>query len=623
MASNGRLFSHEIYVNIEKNTAIGYYIIMFNYVLKKGNPFPMGPSATAIGMNLVVAVIHDRPLFLCLYNKKTGKREAKIEISKEYRTGNIYAFVISDINFSKLSYDFFDGEDYFCDPYAKKICGCEKWGKYAPKALFPENDNYDWEKDKNPRLKLEDVYLYTCNVRGFTKHASSNVEHRGCFEGIIEKIPYLKDLGINQIELMPAYNFNEVITANAETLPLNNMAKLKNTINYWGFADDALYFVPKSAYSGIGDGNRSMKDMVKACHSAGIEIIMQFYFPQHISVQLLIDCLRFWVMEYHIDGLCIMGSKIPRDYILSDPLLADTKFYMWDLTQDCDNGYRRAAMLRDSFMYDMRKFLKSDEDMLRSFTNHQLENPSEYGVVNFVTNYYGFSLMDLVSYDRKHNEANGEDNRDGTDYNFSWNCGYEGKCRKKNINNLRKKQIFNILTFLYLSAGIPMIMAGDEFGNSQNGNNNAYCQDNNVTWLDWKDVEKNKDIYEFIKELIKFRKESLFLHSDRPKTLMDKYNTGYPDVSYHGNQAWYPHFESYSRSLGCMYNQQDEFVYIAYNMYWIEEKLAIPKLPKGKKWTLIMDSRKGFLKECEDITNQEFILVPDRTVYILKAVDEA
>lgn len=596
---------------------------MYNFNIKKGNPYPMGPSVVLNGINIAVAVMPGRSLFLCLYSKTGLKKEKRIEIPKTYRTGNVYAFVVEGIDFDKISYAFYDGTEYFCDPYARRITGCEKWGKYSPKALFPLEDDFDWEDEEKPNLKLEEVFLYTLHVRGFTKHKSSNVVNRGCFEGIIEKIPYLKELGINQIELMPAYNFDEIIKYPEAPIKLleNKEPSEKTGINYWGYSDNSMYFVPKASYSGCGDSNRSMKELVKACHKAGIEVVMQFYFTDKAADQLIVDCLRYWLLEYRVDGFCVLGGQLPSKLILSDPLLAATKLYMWDIG-DSYNGYRRTALMRDGYMYDMRRYLKSDEDMLRSFTNYQLDNPQQHGVINFITNYYGFSLMDLVSYDRKHNEANGEDNRDGTDYNFSWNCGYEGACRKKHINSLRKKQIFNVLSFLYLSAGIPMIMAGDEFGNSQNGNNNAYCQDNAVTWLDWKNLDKNKDIYDFVKNMIDFRKNSLFLQDDKPKTFMDRDNKGYPDISYHGDQAWYPHFESYSRTIGCLYVQEEEYIYVAYNMYWMDEKLAIPKLPKNKKWQLIMDSRKGFLAENCDIKEQEFIFVPDRTVYILKAVDK-
>jgi len=609
---------------------------MCDFEMIKGRPYPMGASLIDKGVNLAVAVKPGRALTLCLYSIEDGHRTKRVDIPEEFRIGDVYAFVIRGLDLKKYTYSFHDGGKMFCDPYSVGLYGCEKWGVRREKSMFPESDDFDWEKDRFPHLPLEDTIMYTLHVRGFTRHSSSGVKNRGYFEGIIEKIPYIKELGVNQIELMPAYDFNEIISvpdiyvrsehipaesveakALQETLRREKRAQKKNSINYWGYSDDAYYFAPKAAYSATGVPMRSMKELVKALHREGIELIMQFYFPEGTLPQLIVNCVRFWVMEYHIDGACLMGPKIPAQSILSDPVLADTKLYMRDLSALGKDRRRNTALVQDGFMYDMRRYLKSDEDMLRSFVSHQLDNPVSHGVVNFITNYYGFTLMDLVSYDRKHNEENGEDNRDGTDYNFSWNCGVEGRSRRKYTRLLRRRQIYNALSFLFLSAGIPKLMAGDEFGNSQNGNNNAYNQDNATTWLDWKDAQRNEDILAFVKQMILMRKKSPLLRQAHPKSLSDRNAVGYPEVSYHGEQAWYPHYENYSRCIGCMYTGRDEFMFTAYNMYWIEENFALPKLPKDKKWYVVMKSSEGFVYETEPLEDQEKILVPGRTVVIL------
>ena len=198
----------------------------------------------------------------------------------------------------------------------------------------------------------------------------------------------------------------------------------------------------------------------------------------------------------------------------------------------------------------------------------------------------------------------------------------EGVCRKKYISHLRHRQIFNALSFVFLAAGIPKIMAGDEFGNSQNGNNNAYCQDNPVTWLNWEQLDKKKEIYDFVKCMIAFRKANVVFRQKGPKSMNDTNHVGYPEVSYHGEQAWMPHFESYSRSIGLLYTGKGEFYYIAYNLYWIEERFALPKLPKGLKWQVIMDTSKGFVNEEEPLEDQESIRVISRCVMLLRAVDD-
>ncbi len=609
---------------------------MCDFEIIKGRPYPLGAGLIDGGVNLAVAVKPGRALVLCLYSKEDGHRCERVDIPDEYRIGDIYAFIIKGLDFRKYTYSFHDGGKMFCDPYSVGLFGCEKWGVRREKSMFPEIDAFDWEGDKAPRIPLEDVIMYTLHVRGFTRHISSGVKNRGFFEGIIEKIPYLKELGINQVELMPAYDFDEIIKhpdnyvrANhlpayskeagelEEALKKEKRAIKKSSINYWGYTDEAYYFAPKAAYCATGAPMKSMKELVKAFHKEGIELIMQFYFPEGTIPQLIVHCVRYWVLEYHIDGACVMGPSLPAKQLLSDPMLADTKLYLRDLSDLGRDHRRNTALVQDGFMYDMRRYLKSDEDMLRSFVTHQLDNPEAHGVINFITNYYGFTLMDLVSYDRKHNEDNGEDNRDGTDYNFSWNCGVEGKSRRKYTKLLRRRQIFNALSFLFLSAGIPKLMAGDEFGNSQNGNNNAYNQDNATTWLDWKDADRNGDLLSFVKQMIALRKKSTLLRQNRPKSLSDRNAVGYPEVSYHGEQAWYPHYENYSRCIGCMYSGRDEFLFTACNMYWIEESFALPKLPKDKKWYVLMKSSDGFIYEKEPLEDQEKILVAGRTVVLL------
>ncbi len=604
--------------------------------LTKGNPYPLGLWALGQNeFNLAVAVRPGKRLKLNLYERTSGHREAEIDVPDECRVGDVFGMHLCGIDFTRYSYSFSDGARVFADPYAKCIVGCDKWGSRSPRALFTAADDYDWEGDVLPAISFADTLMYTLHVRGFTKHASSGVQAKGCFEGIVEKIDYLKELGINQVQILPAYDFDEIIRRKSDyqvecsRLPVEDALKMKEElakkeqknpkVNYWGFADSAFYFAPKAAYSATGDSVRSMKDLVKALHKAGIELIMQFYFPQGTPGQLIMDCLRFWALEYHIDGACVMGADIPSSFILNDPMLAAFKLYMWGADGVPSGARRHVASIREDFMVCARRFLKSDDDMLRSFSAVMTENPHEKGVVNFVTNYYGFTLMDLVSYDRKHNEDNGEDNHDGGDNNFSWNCGVEGPTRKKVITKLRNRQIRNALSYLYFSAGIPMLMAGDEFGNSQKGNNNAYCQDNDVTYLNWKDLQRNSDIFEFVKNLISFRKRTLAFRNDRARSMTDLTGTGYPDFSYHGEMAWYPRFESYSRSLGCMFVTGDEFVYTAFNSYWIEERLALPKLPKDKKWYLVMSSEKGFLDKPEVLEEQDMLLISDRCSMLLMA----
>jgi len=256
-------------------------------------------------------------------------------------------------------------------------------------------------------------------------------------------------------------------------------------------------------------------------------------------------------------------------------------------------------------MIHARKFLKSDEDQVGPMTYHMKHNPLNFGVVQYVANQNSFTLMDTVSYDRKHNEANGEHNQDGTDYNYSWNCGYEGKTRKKKINRMREKQIKNILLFLMLSQGTPMIMAGDEMGHTQQGNNNPYCQDNDVSWINWNDLNKNSEIYEFFKELVAFRKKHMILHMEQELRMMDYRSIGCPDLSYHSDRAWYTDCNHICRHFAAMFGGEYAYpqkesktieqlpqrnIYVAYNMHWEIQQLGIPSAKKGYQWVKIMDT---------------------------------
>ncbi|MDD3414162.1 MAG: hypothetical protein PHY47_09195 [Lachnospiraceae bacterium] len=618
---------------------------MSDVTMEKGYPTPMGVSIVGKDVNIAVAVTGEE-CSMILYDKATGRKWKRLELPGEYRVGNVYCVLLKNFDYSYVEYNFCSEKNKFTDPYVKKVSGCEKWGIRNPKGVFT-TDSFDFEDDKPLQIPYEDVILYTLHVRGFTKHSSSKVKHKGTFEGMIEKIPYLKDLGINQVELMPAYEFNELIEKKEEKYTLVNIPKdaieskifqeemkIKkpdNKINFWGYTD-AYYFAPKSSYSAVDSPEISFKHMVKEFHKAGIEIIMQFYFPVEKNLNLMIDCIRYWITEYHIDGVHLKGSTVPIEMIAMDPFLSKSKisYERMPTEQIYQQNYvpkqRNLAVCDDSYMYDIRKYLKSDEDMLRTFINHQLCNPQKHVMVNYLTNYYGFTLMDLVSYDRKHNDDNGEDNLDGNEYNYSWNCGVEGISRRKAIRAIREKQIKNAFTFLFLSQGVPMIFSGDEFGRTQKGNNNAYCQDNEITWINWTLFDKNREQWEFVKEMISFRKSHSFFHKREKFQMMDYKSCGFPDLSYHGEMVWYPKFENYNRHIGLLYcgdyaelekGEKDDSFYVAYNMHWQSHRFALPKLPKGKKWYSFVTTKEGFYVESLELKNQADILVSDRTVVIL------
>ena len=415
------------------------------------------------------------------------------------------------------------------------------------------------------------------------------MEKKGTFSGVVEKLPYLKDLGINQIQCMPVYEFEEY-------------GRFRN---YWGYGQ-AYYFAPKSAYAASGDGERELKDMVKACHKEGIEVVLEMPFTGDTSKQLMEECLRYYCLEYHIDGFLLNPYVAPMDAIHADPILKHTKILVHDT----------------GFQTVMRRFLKGDEGMVRDvmyWLRHQSETKE---ILNMITGQTGFTLRDLVSYDGKHNEANGEQNQDGPDYNYSWNCGAEGPSRKKAVTELRKNQTRNAFFLLLLAQGTPCILAGDEFGNTQKGNNNVYCQDNPVGWLDWSGLEKHPELHDFVKELIAFRKKHPVFWPEKEMTGMTYSKKGVPDVSYHGENAWRVPLEVSSRQLGVYYSgtdrtgEGDEDCFVAYNMHWLEHTFALPALPRGKKWYRIASTREGILDKAEPLDDQKFAEVKERTIMI-------
>ena len=603
---------------------------MNDIVIAKGKPFPMGATLVGNDVNIAVAARDLNKLSIVLYKGKS--KGVSYDISDEYRVGDVYGFVLKNFNYKEYCYNFSDGKTIFCDPYAKKLAGCDKWGVRVEKGCFyfPETEVDDY-LDVKPEISYNELILYQLHVRGFTKHSSSNVSAKGCFEGVVEKIPYLKELGVNGIEFMPVYEFDEIIKENNNAYYKDLDKKEEKRINYWGFSD-GFYFAPKSAYSQIGDAPKSFMQMVRALHREGIEVILQFYFPEKISILNIILCLQYWVINYNVDGFHIMGNSIPIELISQNPLLSHTKllYNNMDIARIYPDHHTptfiNMAHYNDGFMYDCRKFLKGDADMLRSVTKHFVNIPADAGTINYITNYDGFTLCDLLSYERKHNEDNGEDNRDGNDYNFSWNCGAEGPCRKKSVASLRDKLYKNAMLFLLLSAGTPLLRAGDEFLNSQKGNNNAYCQDNNISYLNWNDKEKNKEFHDFVKKLIAFRKEHKILHPSKAYKFMDNESKGFPDISFHGEMAYYPQYENYNRHIGMLYNgsyakEKEASLMILYNMYWMDKVFALPNTLANEEWEMVLRTDFGFL-EVEGLENQDSIKVPARSAFVLRSVEK-
>lgn len=590
---------------------------MKKYETSPGSFEKLGPATKEKTVSVSAVADPNKPLSLELYSASGKRKVCSVRYPKDCRMGSVFSININGIDEDDLLYRLKSGRDEYVDPYVKTLKGNLKFGKRDGMGGF--DTPHPSFKYRRQFIEWEETVVYLLNVRAFTKDGSSGVKHPGTFDGLREKIPYLKKLGVTSLLLQPAYDFNEVTEQDKGM-----------RLNLWGYVS-GNYYVPKPAYS-VNDPVSDFTDLAEELHRNKMELILQFYFMPDDDPCFITDVLRYWVRTYNIDGVEVMGANLPVKSIAKDPFLTDTKILFTEF--DADQVYGRSAplscnagVINDPFMYDMRRFLKGDEDMLETVSKHVLINPDRTAVINHITSYYGFTLKDLVSYERKHNEKNGEDGKDGSDYNYSWNCGDEGPSRKKAVNSLRLKQMKNALMLLLLSQGVPMLRSGDEFGNTQKGNNNAWCQDNKISYLDWNDLEKNKELYEFTRSLIALRKEHPVFRSRYAKKMYDYISCGSPDASFHGEQAWNPSFANYNRHFAVMYTGAyekisdkscDDDFYVAYNMHWTGHRFHPPKPKKGKKWEMCLTSGNGREAGVYNVENNE-LAVYARSIVVLRA----
>lgn len=572
-------------------------------IMEAGSALPPGVTVYGDRINFSVeAELNEgERLWLLIYDV-TGSCAARLEFKEWQRLGNVYYMAVrrndcgmaiktagdcifGDISSYKLVAVTKDGdkERVIPDKRAKRIIGRESWADNGcgeirngfishmlPYCIGEETEAAEAAAaaaDIRPDIPLSELIIYRMHVRGFTMHESSEVSARGTFKGIMEKIPYLKELGVNYVELMPAYEFDE-------------LGDIPGKINYWGYTN-GYYMAPKASYASGKNETGEFKKLVRELHKEGIMLGMEFYFVPGTDRQFALETLRYWAAGYNVDGFHVNENVLPVEIILADPLLKECKIF--------GNEWSK------SFMYDIGSFVKGDGGKTESFAAH-LIGRMQKKEVNFLATHDSFTVNDMVSYDKKHNEANGEENRDGDEYgSYTWNCGAEGATTDRNIQKLRLKQIKNAWTMLMLSQGVPAFMAGDEFGRTTRGNNNPYCQDNEISWINWHLKAENSELIEFVKMLIKFRKKHKILHMPvlpgnglREKDF--KY-FGYPDVSFHGKEAWRPDYSWESRMLGVMYNEKyseemQKYIYFAVNMHWEKQKTALPKLPDELFWKL-------------------------------------
>lgn len=647
---------------------------------------------------------------LLLFKPQAPKPYARIPFPDSYRIGDTYSMLVYDIKPDEFEYAFsFDGpyepakgllfneENVLLDPYSRAVTGQRKWGEkpeggkdfeYRARVV---KSSFDWGNIKQLEQPFEDLVIYETHVRGYTKDKSSGVSAPGTFAGLKDKIPYLKDLGINAVELMPIFEFDEMESA--------RVVDGVQLYNYWGY-NTVSFFAPNTSYAFNEEHNHEgdeLKSLIKALKENGIEVILDVVFNHtaegnemgpcfsfkgidnnvyymltpdahyynfsgcgnvmncnHPVVRsFIIDCLRHWAIEYRVDGFRFdLASILGRDQngapmanppilesLAFDPVLGKMKLIAeaWDAGGLYQVGsfpsWNRWAEWNGRYRDDMRSFLKGDDGMAgnaitRITGSRDLYSPESRGhkaSVNFMTCHDGFTLYDLYSYNEKHNEKNGWNNTDGDNNGHSWNCGAEGETDDPNVNGLRRRLIKNAFAALLCSRGPAMFFAGDEFCNTQFGNNNAYCQDNIISWLDWSRLEEFKEIHDFVRHMIQFRKEHPILRKmTKPSSCQ------FPEISVHNGTPFNASTDYKTKLIGIMYagrneeDKEDDIVFYCMNAYWEPLVMQLPVLPNGKHWHVDTNTNAEYC-DGEDFTAKtEFlgvntIRVPARTTIILVA----
>lgn len=594
-----------------------------NLKIQNGNYEPLGASFDGKNSNFAVLCEGDVPVWLLLYRKKSTKPFARLPFSESSRVGNILSMKIPDFDIREYTYNFLtgnEGMEKICpDPYARLICGREKFGirgkKPEPEDKVPGETsvrcsfvNLKKAPVNTSPVCYDEMIAYGVHVRGFSKKINRKditQAERGTFTALKKSIPYFKELGVNYISLMPCYEFDEL---SEEQDGMNGNAvcpdlQKKRRVNYWGYVP-GNYFAPKAAYAATEDVCGEFYDMVEAFHLEKIEVGMELFFPENITPKFMEEVASFWVKYYGIDGFRIYCNEIGKKHLATVPYLGRTKliFGSWAAASSGDNAqnkeqWKQIGIASNAFQNRLRSFLKGDFRTTESAFYAITANGAKTSMVNYMACHDGFTLYDSLSYDYKHNEANGEENKDGSFENLSWNCGAEGTTRKRNVQNLRMKMLQNAFVLLLLSQGTPYIYGGDEFGNSQGGNNNAWCQDNEIGWLDWRTPKCYEGLLSFVKKLIAFRKKHEVFHQKQPLRMLDTLSCGYPDVSCHGSEPWRMDFENDRHGLGLLYcgdyvKEPGEAVYVVYNMYWEEQEFYLPRPEKNREWHLVFDTQR-------------------------------
>lgn len=686
-----------------------YLIEIINgYSIRPGLFQQNGAYVVSSGVSFTMTSIGAERVELALFRRGQDDPFVILPFPPTCQIGNVYSMIVFDLDYINLEYAYriygpyepergliFDGSRFCIDPYGLAVSGQSDWGVKRRPSSYRSRivwSNFDWLNSYQPQIRTEDLIIYELHVRGFTRHASSETKRPGTFAGLIEKIPYLLDLGVNCVELMPVFEFDEMLD--------ERYYEGNRLIDYWGY-NPVSFFAPKTSYSSIKERHQEgteLKRLIRELHRNGIEVILDVVFnhtaegnengpflslkgfdnnvyymltpdgayqnfsgcgntlnANHPIVQNLIrDSLRYWVTEYRVDGFrfdlaSILGraedgSPLNNPPLLKniayDPILSHVKLIAeaWDAGGLYQVGtfpsWKRWSEWNGKYRDDLRRFLKGDSGFaktaaIRIAGSHDMYHPDARGnnaSINFITCHDGFTLHDLYAYNKKHNLENGWDNTDGENHNHSWNCGTEGPSDDPEIQALRRRMVKNAMTVLLASHGTPMLRAGDEFGNTQSGNNNAYCQDNEISWLDWNDLEKNADLFNFCRWMIRYRKAHPALRSGQIPA-----ENGLPLISYHSLEPWFLSDDPENRFIGILFaarnaaDTDDEMIYLAINAYWKENVALLPELPIGYGYRIVVNTGNGPDQDYGDAVSQDCLkglklTASPRSVILLEAV---
>ena len=673
------------------------------FQVRPGFFLDFGATVIPGGVNFTIQSHKATSCGLLLFHREAEEPFAVLPFPDNYRIGFCYSMIVFGLDIEEFEYAYrldgpydekmglrFDRTKVLLDPYARAVTGQSHWGhKNNPQHGYRArvvHSNFDWGQQRHTSIPMEDLIIYELHVRGYTKDASSGVKHPGTFDGLKEKIPYLKGLGVNAVELMPVFEFDEM--RDARLIDENLL------LDFWGY-NPVSFFAPNTSYSSSKEYNREgmeLKSLIKELHDQNMEVILDVVFNHtaegnefgpsfsfkgfdnqiyymltpdghyynfsgcgntlncnHPVVQnMILDCLRYWVIEYRVDGFrfdlaSILGRNEDGTPLHQPPLLRSLAFdsilgnvkliaEAWDAGGLYQVGsfpsWKRWAEWNGRYRDDMRRFLKGDDFLSQAAARRITGSPDLYdpvfrgrnASVNFLTCHDGFTLYDLYSYNEKHNEANGWGNTDGADDNNSWNCGVEGDTTDPSVLALRRKMMMNACAVLMCSRGTPMFLAGDEFADTRYGNNNPYCQDNLISWLDWSLLEKNRALYEFFRYMIHFRKAHACIRKDLEPSYL-----GFPSMSLHGLTPWKPDLPESSHTACVLFSGYDDslhkedLVFLAVNTHWCSAALTLPQLPDGYTWKIAVntgDKKQQTFTDSEIPAAGSSVLLGERSVIV-------